>query len=248
MKILMEIPIQSFDSGLYQIPEFVYVAGNDTVRSNELALKVIPVRVSEKDSIDDYASTSEPADKSILDFLPDFIYDFWWLIFILIAAIAGMLYLLKRYRKEGHILPKKPEPTPYEVAISSLISLKEKKLWEQGMEKEYFTKLTEILRIYLYGRFGINAMEMTSRQILASLSKNPEIKEKRSYMRQILDMADFVKFAKVRPLPDDNVASYNNALRFVEETKPVETSEEASDKDNVLPKKIKGEDKKGGDK
>ncbi len=39
------------------------------------------------------------------------------------------------------------------------------------MEKEYFTELTDILRIYLYRRFGINAMEMTSRQILAGLSK-----------------------------------------------------------------------------
>ena len=50
-------------------------------------------------------------------------------------------------------------------------------------------------------------MEMTSRQILAGLYKNEELKDKRHYFRQILDMADFVKFAKVRPLPADNIAS-----------------------------------------
>ena len=33
-------------------------------------------------------------------------------------------------------------------------------------------------------------------------------------------MADFVKFAKMRPMPDDNVAAWNRALQFVEETKP----------------------------
>ena len=39
-------------------------------------------------------------------------------------------------------------------------------------------------------------------------------------------MADFVKFAKVRPLPADNIASYDNAVKFVEETKPVPQPEE----------------------
>ena len=42
-------------------------------------------------------------------------------------------------------------------------------------------------------------------------------------------MADFVKFAKVRPLPEDNVKAYDNALRFVEETKPLPVEEENTD-------------------
>ena len=133
--------------------------------------------------------------------------------------------MLRRYKKVGHILPQKPVPTPYEEAMTALRQLKAKGLWEQGLEKEYYTELTEILRHYLYRRFGINALEMTSRQILHCLSGNPETKDKRAYFRKILDMADFVKFAKVRPLPDDNVASYDNAVRFVEETKPVPVPE-----------------------
>ena len=64
-------------------------------------------------------------------------------------------------------------------------------------------------------------MEMTSRQILGALKNNKETRDKRDYIRQILNMADFVKFAKVRPLPDDNIASFENALKFVEETKPL---------------------------
>ena len=149
--------------------------------------------------------------------------------------------MLLRYRKNGYIIPPKPEPSPYETAMSALASLKEKKLWEQGMEKEYFTELTEILRVYLNRRFGINAMEMTSRQIMASLASNKDIKEKRSYVRQILDMADFVKFAKVRPLPADNIASYDNAVKFVEETKPVEPTEE--EKAAALEEQKKGKKK-----
>ena len=41
-------------------------------------------------------------------------------------------------------------------------------------------------------------------------------------MAMILEMADFVKFAKVRPLPDDNLAIYQAAIEFVNETKPVQ--------------------------
>ena len=61
-------------------------------------------------------------------------------------------------------------------------------------------------------------------------------------------MADFVKFAKVRPLPEDNIEAYDNALRFVEETKPVEQPEpekiEAGAKSKGKRKKLR----KGGGK
>ncbi|MDE6865883.1 MAG: cell wall anchor protein, partial [Muribaculaceae bacterium] len=69
---------------------------------------------------------------------------------------------------------------------------------------------------------------------LAALSNNNDPKARRGRIRQILDMADFVKFAKVRPLPPDNVKAMENAIQFVEETKPVA----------VVPE----DDKKGGEK
>lgn len=224
LDIVYQIPLQAFDSGFYRLPEFVYVTGRDSVRSNAVSFKVYPVQAKADDPIHDYAGTSKPAGSSFFDFLPDWVVDFWWLILILLAALGVFLYTMRAYRRRGYIIPKKPEPTPYESAMTALAKLKGKKLWEQGMEKEYFTELTEILRIYLYRRFGINAMEMTSREILDSLSGNPELKDKRQYFRQILDMADFVKFAKVRPLPDDNVLAFDNARRFVEETRPVPTA------------------------
>lgn len=235
LKIKFDVPLQAFDSGYYKLPEFVYVIGKDSLKSNILALKVYPVNADADTPINDYASIAEPENSSIFDYIPDWILDLWWLWIILILALLGSLYAIKRYKKVGYIIPKKPEPTPYEAAMEALRHLKEKKLWEQGLEKEYFTELTDILRIYLFRRFGINAMEMTSRQILASLKSDKELKDKRSYFRQILDMSDFVKFAKVRPLPDDNVSAYDNAVRFIEETKPVPV--EQNDKIDPLAEK-----------
>lgn len=131
---------------------------------------------------------------------------------------------------------------PYELAMHRLGQLRERRLAESGHEKEYYTELTDILRQYLEGRFGINAMEMTSREIMDRLYDS-DVKDKRDYVRQILHVADFVKFAKVRPLPADNIAAFDNAVRFVEETKPVPVAEEEADGDN--PDKVAKKDKAG---
>lgn len=227
-----DIPVQVFDSGAYQLTQILYVSGGDTARSASIPLKVYPVNVTANDSIAPFAPVLEPEGSSVLDWVPDFIYDYWWIIIELLLAVAAFLWAMRRYKKEGTILPPKPLPSPYTQAISRLRSLHDRKLWENGMEKEYFTDLTDILRVYLFRRFGINAMEMTSRQIMETLSANPNIKDKRAYMRNILNMADFVKFAKVRPLPADNVAAYDDAVMFVEETKPTpEEEKEILDKE-----------------
>ena len=143
-------------------------------------------------------------------------------------------------------MPEKPQPKLWTVALDRLERLKSKSLWENGMEKEYFTELTDILRDYLYQRFGINAMEMTSRQIMQTLADQADVREKRGYVRKILDVADFVKFAKVRPLPADNVEAYENAVNFVKETVAKEPEEnETGDKDASS---VEVDVKKGGDR
>lgn len=223
IKIDFSVPVQVFDSGAYQLPRFLYLSAGDTASTKSVRLVCNPVKnVTAETPIDDYMSVENPEDSSIFDKLPDWLYNYWWLILLALAVGVAAWLLYRRYRKEGVILPKKPEPTPYEQAIRNLHALKERKLWERGMEKEYFTDLTEILRIYLDRRFGINALEMTSRQIMQTLTDNERVKDKRAYIRQILDIADFVKFAKIRPLPADNIEAYENAVKFVEETKPDE--------------------------
>lgn len=253
------IPVQAFDSGTYVIPALPFVVDKDTFLSNPVNLAIFPVKVSANEPIDDYAGLAEPQKYSaidpVIDHMPasiaDIILDYWWAVIIIVLAIGASIYALLKYKRQGFIIPAKPTPTPYEAAISAMRELKNQKLWEQGLEKEYFTRLTDILRVYLFRRFGINAMEMTSRQIMQSLSANEDIKDKRHYFRQILDMADFVKFAKVRPLPDDNIASYDNALRFINETRPVESSSpDAVQKDtnvNSNAKAINKSDRKGGE-
>lgn len=215
--------IQSFDSGVYTLPPFCLVSGNDTLKSNSLTIKVNPVDVSNLKDIHPIASPLD-FEKKWYDFLPDWITDYWGLIlaFILIVAAGACAYLILTRKVAVNILPQKKRLPPYELAMRRLQALRTDGLWERGMEKEYYTRLIDILRDYLQERFGINAMEMTSTQIVRALSGNEVTRQPNRYMRNILQIADFVKFAKVRPLPDDNVRAFNEALQFVEETRPVE--------------------------
>ncbi len=250
MQIDWQIPVQAFDSGAYRLPELMYVAGRDTVYSNRVSLKVVPVKATAEDKISPLADPADPHGKSFWDWVPDWLADFWWI--GLIAVMAALICFEEALRrKPGVKLPtiisKKPVD-PWDEALDELNELKERKLWEQGQEKEYFTRLTDILRVYLQKRFGINAMEMTSRQIMQTLASDADLRDKRVLVRQILDMADFVKFAKVRPLPDDNIAAWNNAVSFIKDTVPAlsdnskDSSSEgkggsARDKENATEKK-----------
>ncbi len=106
------------------------------------------------------------------------------------------------------------------MAMRQLEVLRNRKLCERGQEKEYYTELTDILRVYLDRRFGINAMEMTTTQIKRAVRDNEATRPSTDQMSRILEMADYVKFAKVRPLPEDNARAFSAALKFVEDTKP----------------------------
>lgn len=223
-ELKQDIIIQAFDSGMYAMPTVYFVSANDTVATDNPVLKVLPVGIDSLKTIHDYADVSD-VDRKFFDYLPDWVTDYGLWILIAIIAIAVSLYAYFKWLREGKIplMPKRKPVPPYELAIGQLQQLKTEKLCERGEEKQFYTKLTDILRIYLNGRFGINAMEMTSTQIMEALRANEDTRNSEQMMQQILETADFVKFAKVRPLPEDNNLAMTSAISFVEETKPVIT-------------------------
>lgn len=233
IEIKQDIILQSFDSGVYHLNPITYVIGNDTFRSNRLAIKVFPVAIDSLETIHDYADVSD-INRHFVDYLPDFIADYglWILALLILLAVASyVFYLLKRKKNPFAPTPAKPVP-PYERAVSELNHLRNEKLCENGQEKEYYTRLTDILRTYLNGRFGVNAMEMTSTQIREIVNSREETRLSKENIERVLEIADFVKFAKVRPLPDDNVRAFNSAMQFVEDTKPQPEPDETEKPDD----------------
>lgn len=231
-RIKFDFTIQAFDPGTVTLPPFAVLPapGADTAFSNVVTFKVMPVDVDSLETINPMAPLAS-ADSRWYDYIPD------WLLWVAVAmaALAGAFFLYKflRRRKEEIIERKTVRIPPYDLAKMRLDKLKNRHLPENGHEKEYYTELVDILREYLQGRFGINAMEMTSSQILKALRSNPETRMSAPEMQEVLAIADFVKFAKVRPLPDDNVRSYNRAAEFVDSTRPAPEPEADSAADGT---------------
>ena len=154
----------------------------------------------------------------LFDYIPSYV----WIILLVLLLIGVGVYLYIKYfrnRTQQDVIAE-AEIIPHEKALEELYKLKEEKLWQSGQEKLYYTQLIDILREYIDSRFSINAMEMTTTEILASLRANKETKLVEANLKTILEVADFVKFAKMRPLPEDNEASMRNAIKFVESTIP----------------------------
>ena len=222
IQINRDLIIQSFDSGMWIIKPIPYVVNGDTAYSNQLSLKVLPVDVSKMQDINDIKPVEE-VPFNLLDWLPDY----WWAWLLALLLIVGGFWAYHKYYKKGinPLKPIKKRLPPYEEAMINLQNLKAAQLWQQGQEKEYFTGLTDILRVYIDRRFHINAVEMTSSQIIDTLKKNEETKAVNEQLEMILEIADIVKFANARPLADDNEVAFQRAVNFVEATRPVEQPE-----------------------
>lgn len=250
MTLNFKYVVTSFDSTLYHIPHMPVFDGVDTIYSNSFGLKVSSPQLS--DSTLAYLEKINKGETDSIDFeqlqlhdikpvrnVPFVWTDYLWVLWIvlgimmLIALIGLIVYLVLKKKRKGYIF-KPPVVLPAHVrAIQQLDKLKEEKIWQQGREKEFYSKLTDILRNYLVEREDINAMEMTSGEILNEVRKLLEVESVYNNLKQILSTADLVKFAKYKPYPDENDLSMVNAYFFVNQTRepdPVPQKEEM-DKD-----------------
>jgi hypothetical protein len=222
MTITCNLLITSFDSALYLLPMFPVIDGADTLFSNQVALKVISpdVDVDNPEKYFDIKNIWKP---------PFVLSDYYALIYgvlftLFIICVIGYFVQKMRNRKPKDVeIKAAPKLPPHEQAIRELKKIREQKLWQQGRNKEYYTEVTDILRRYITSRYGISVMEKTTSEILEVIrDEEPGNKEVLDTLKQILQLSDFVKFAKLHPLPDENDLSMINAQLFVEKTKKLE--------------------------
>lgn len=151
-----------------------------------------------------------------------------------LAVLASLIYMFTRLRrktKEEKIeLPKEPA---HVIAIRALEELHNRKLWQNHKYKEYYTILSDILREYLFRRYGVAAMEMTTDEIVVALRELVLTDKQRGDVAELLRESDLVKFAKHIPEEDSPEASYYKVYYFVEESKEVEGEFVAVDQEGV---------------
>lgn len=215
--------VSAFDSGEYHAgPVMVYLkkaTGEvDTIFSNVFPVLVntLPVDTSKP-----FKAIKAPlaVPYSWRDFIP-----YYLAALLLIIAIAVSTWLWLRYRRKRPVVVERPKPKdPAHIwARRELQKLEEEKIWQKGEDKLYYSKLSDILRLYLEYRYDWLALESTTEEIEDTMG-NYNLKEKaKSSLLEILRMADLVKFAKMRPMPDANMRAMDNAYKFIEFTEPKE--------------------------
>jgi len=139
---------------------------------------------------------------------------------LLLAIIITLIVMyIRKKKKEAQM--SRPLLPPYEEAMEELFKLKKQQLWESGEVKQYYIRLSDIIRRYIERRFGIEAMESTTNEIVRALKKTDAEHHARTKLKELLELSDLVKFARLTTIADDNLNSYIMAIDFVEMTRPV---------------------------
>lgn len=226
-----DITVFAFDSATLYIPGFEFVCqSGDTLRTNDLALQVeVPFESVEVDP-QKFVGLKSVEDPEFV--FMDYIWYFLLPLIVLAFAAAGWFgwQYYKRHKKDAPVIVPKAKPLPaHVVAMQALEALADKKLWQNGHDKQFHTELTDILRQYIEQRFSVPAMEKTTDEILDELYELAESqKASLQNLKQILSMADLVKFAKYQPFADENQLSFMNSKMFVEQTKKIEIEDTVS--------------------
>ena len=212
-----KITITSFDSGHYEIPSFRFVVNKDTLETEPLFLEVQTLQVDTAEAIFDVkAPLEEPFS------LKDWLKENWpWVVGGLAFIIA--LILLVRYlknKKPAEVIEEvKPVIPPHVIALEQLEKVRDDKLWQDGKVKLYHSHISEILRTYIELRYQFHALEETTTEIIHGLRLHGIDSQVMTKLNQTLVLADLVKFAKEKPLANENDMSMSNAIDFINNTK-----------------------------
>lgn len=215
--ISQEYTITSFDSSLYYLPPLEVLVDSQKYRSESLALKVysIPVDTLNPDQFFGPKNIAEvPLEWQDIDTL---VYS----IILMLLLGAACVFFIIRYRDNKpiiKIIKIEPKLPPHQEAMKQIEEIKSNKNVQREDPKLYYTELTDVIRTYIKERFGFNALEMTSSEIIERLL---EEKDKNSIkdLKSMFETADLVKFAKHAPMINENDMNLVTAIDFINETK-----------------------------
>ena len=212
--------LTSFDDTLYYLPPFVVKVDGKPYESKSLALKVLGIEVDTV-HVDQFFGPKDVQDNPFQ--WSDWSLLFWLSVLMLLLMAVGYLRLrdnkpiITRIRIVKRLLP-------HQKAMKEIEQIKADKMQNAENPKEYYTKLTDTLRKYIEDRYGFNAMEMTSSEIIERLERAltddaQSAETMKAELRQLFTTADLVKFAKYSTMINENDANLVSAIDFINQTK-----------------------------
>lgn len=224
------VMITSFDTGSYALPRFHALrikadGSTDTLwyDGGNLEVTTIQIDTTSYKPFDVKDQMNYPF--TVKEALP------WAGIALVVIAVAYLIYRVIKNKLNNRDMFGRPvvvDP-PHIVALRQLEKIRNEKLWVSN-QKQFYTELTDALREYIENRYGIQAMEQTSAEILEDLSgvnMEPKIYKE---LAELLNVSDLVKFAKYTALEQECESSVPAAVRFVNSTYLQEVEQESEDK------------------
>lgn len=147
---------------------------------------------------------------------------------LLAVAVLGLAYLtyflIKRIRKpqvqaqtQKIIVP--PEEA-HVIALRALEKLKRSKYLRFEQFKAFYSDLTYIIREYYENRFLVDALELTTSELLEKIESMAEFDDTLvSETKVLLEKADFIKFAKGTANELESGEALTNTIAIVNRTK-----------------------------
>jgi hypothetical protein len=225
-----KLKITSFDEGYYRIPPFRLPFSDgvkhDTAQTSPIwfLVNTLPPDSTVAAIYDIKQPIAEPI--TFAELAP------WVGGALLITGLIALLIYIVAKRKKGEpvFFNLKPKEPPHIIAIRELEQLKSKKLWETDSPKQFQSRLTDIIRTYIEGRFAVPAMEQTTYETIRSL-KDAKLIDSRllEKLQDVLSLADLAKFAKFAPDASENLSSLEFGFTLVNETM-IEVEEDSEEK------------------
>ena len=155
-------------------------------------------------------------------------YFWWWVALgVLIAAMAGFsIWKWGPRRGKGNAAtPTGPPRPPEELAWEAILALEDADLIAKGQARDFYFRLSEILRIYLEDRYGISALDRTTSELLSEFRRQNFSSELMGIGRAFFESADLVKFAKFTPTETEVTIDLNQVKKFINLSTPQKASE-----------------------
>lgn len=218
-----ELELVCFASGLQELPPIELRRGG---ASDAEPITIGPLRIEVRSlvgEVEDPRTALRPVKEAVdIDLPRD-----WRIVALggvaLLVLLAIVIAIWRRLRRPRLVVVLTPE----EEARAALAALADDDLPSRGRVFDFYVRLSDIVRHYVEGRFGIRAPEQTTKEFLAAASRHPLMVEgHRVLLAGFLRTADRVKFAAERPEADDCARAFTAASGFVDETAvPDETTE-----------------------
>ena len=220
--VKQQLTLMTFDTGQIQVPPVALTYAKSFDDPDRLKAYTDPINLYSTtitvDTTMAYKPIVEPiaAPVQMKEVFP-------WIFAVLLLALAVFgIWYWRKHRKikvdaDGNIV-RGPVIPPYDKAVDDLKRLREEKMWQSGKVKEYFSSLTDIAREYIEGQFGVNAVEMTTDDILEEVKPLHFSSETYNKLKETMEIADLVKFAKYSASTLESDTALSSMTEFVNES------------------------------